>query len=108
VLQRNIRGIGVFSDAPRGLAIPGTTDGRGPILAKSKPYGGKSAHFAVELEGGNLVGRLPSGRFKATYYKPPGRPHLILSERTNTDDDELLADAFQAAVAKARELGWIV
>jgi hypothetical protein len=36
------------------------------FLAKSKPYGGKSAHFVVELEGGNLVVSLPNGRFKAT------------------------------------------
>ena len=50
---------------------------------------------------------IPNGKFRATYYKPPGR-HLILRERTKTDDDELLAEAFQAAVSKARELGWIV
>ena len=29
-------------------------------------------------------------------------------QMTTTDDDELLAEAFLAAVAKARELGWIV
>ena len=50
----------------------------------------------------------PNGKFKATYYKPPGRPNLILRERTKTDDEALVAEAFQAAVAKARELGWIV
>ena len=51
---------------------------------------------------------LLNGKFKATYYKPAGRPNLILRERTKTDDDSLPAEAFQAAVAKARELGWIV
>ena len=51
---------------------------------------------------------LPNGKFKATYYKRPGRPNLILRERTKTDDEALVAEAFQAAVAKARELGWIV
>ena len=45
---------------------------------------------------------------QATYYKPAGRSHLILRERTRTDDHELLDEAFQAAVAKVRELGWIV
>jgi hypothetical protein len=65
-------------------------------------------HFIVEVRSGNLVVSLPNGRFKATYYKPAGRPHLILRERSKTDDDELLAEAFQAALAKARELGWIV
>ena len=38
---------------------------------------------------------LPSGRFTATYDKPPGRPNLILRERTKTDDDELLAEPFK-------------
>ena len=73
-------------------------------MAKSK----KATHFLVEVREGNLVVSVPNGKFKATYYKPPGRPHLILRERSKTDDDELLAEAFQAAVAKARELGWIV
>jgi hypothetical protein len=68
----------------------------------------KSTHFIVEMRDGNLVVSLPNGGFKAIYYKPTGRPHLILRERTKTDDHELLADAFLAAVAKARELGWIV
>jgi hypothetical protein len=78
-------------------------------LAKSNRHGAKSTHFIVELRDGNLVS-LPDGKFKvkATYYKPAGRPHLILRERSKTDDDELLAEAFQAAVAKACELGWIV
>ena len=77
-------------------------------MAKSKRHGAKSTHFIVEVRSGNLVVSLPNGRFKATYYKPAGRPHLILRERSKTDDDELLAEAFQAAIAKARELGWIV
>jgi hypothetical protein len=74
------------------------------MLAKSK----KATQFVVEVREGNLVVSIPSGNFRASYYKPPGRPHLILRERTKTDDDELLAEAFQAAVSKARELGWIV
>jgi hypothetical protein len=77
-------------------------------LAKSKQQGTKSRYFIVEVRDGSIVASLPNGRFKATYYKAPGRPHLILRERTRTDDHELLAEAFQAAVAKARELGWIV
>jgi hypothetical protein len=59
-------------------------------------------------ETANLVVSLLNGKYKATYYKPPGRPNLILRERTKTDDEALVAEAFQAAVAKARELGWIV
>jgi hypothetical protein len=77
-------------------------------LAKSKRQSSKSTHFIVEVRDGNLVVSLPNGKFKATYYKPTGRPHLILRERTRTDDHEMLDEAFRTAVAKARELGWIV
>ena len=78
------------------------------VLAKSKQHGTRSTYFIVEVQEGNIVVSLPNGRFKAKYYKLVGRPHLILRERTKTDDDELLADAFQAAADKARELGWII
>jgi hypothetical protein len=78
------------------------------LLAKAKRVGKKSTHFIIEVREDNLVVSLLNGKFKATYYKPAGRPHLILRQRTKTDDDELVAEAFQAAVAKARELGWIV
>jgi hypothetical protein len=73
------------------------------ILAESKP-----AYFNVEVRGGNLVVSLPNGRFAATYYKPAGKSHLILRERTKTDDEEMVADALHVAVRRARELGWIV
>ena len=75
-------------------------------MAKAKRVGKKSTHFIIEVR--SVVVSLPTGKFRATYYKPPGRPNLILRERTKTDDEALVAEAFQAAVAKARELGWIV
>src|SRR4029077_16089523 len=78
------------------------------FLAKAKWDGKKSTHFIIEVRGADLVVSLLNGKFKATYYKPTGRPNLILRERTKTDDEALVAEAFQAAVAKARELGWIV
>ena len=78
------------------------------FLAKAKRVGQKSTHFIIEVRGANLVVSLLNGKFEATYYKPPGRPNLILREHTKTDDEALVAEAFQAAVAKARELGWIV
>ena len=77
-------------------------------MAKSIQQRVKSTHFIIEMRGGDLIVSLLNGKFKATYYKPPGRPNLILRERTKTDDDEMLDEAFRAAVAKARELGWIV
>ena len=77
-------------------------------MAKSKRPGSKSTHFIIEVRGADLVVSLLNGKFKATYYKPTGRPNLILRERTKTDDEALVSEAFQAAVAKARELEWIV
>ena len=77
-------------------------------MAKPNQHRAKSTHFIVEVRGADLVVSLLNGKFKATYYKPAGRPNLILRERTKTDDDALPAEAFQAAAAKARELGWIV
>jgi hypothetical protein len=64
--------------------------------------------FEVVEEGGNLIVTLHKPRFRAVYYKPAGQPRLILRERTKTDDQELLAEAWKAANDKARELGWIV
>ena len=46
--------------------------------------------------------------FRATYCKRPNHPQLKVRRRTETDDLEVLAQAWQAANAKARELGWIV
>jgi hypothetical protein len=47
-------------------------------------------------------------RFVVVVYKPTNQPQLILGRRSDTDDHELLARAWQAANDKARELGWIV
>jgi hypothetical protein len=65
------------------------------LLAKTKRVGKKSTHFIIEVRGIDLVVSLLNGKFKATYYKPPGRPNLILRGRTKTDDEALVAEAFQ-------------
>jgi hypothetical protein len=62
--------------------------------------------FQVQEIDGDLV--VTSGDFRAVYYKPSDHPLLVLRSRTITDDHALLARAWQAADAKARELGWIV
>ena len=46
--------------------------------------------------------------FCAAYCKRPNHPQLKIRRRTETDDNEVLARAWQAANEKARELGWIV
>jgi hypothetical protein len=68
---------------------------------------GRTRFNAVEKDS-EITISAPDDKFKASYYKPAGQPQLILLERSKTDDYELLADAWQAANDKARELGWIV
>lgn len=62
----------------------------------------------VEIEEGAIVVREPMADFAAVYYKPASEPQLILRQRTETNDYELLARVWAAANVKARELGWIV
>ena len=64
--------------------------------------------FQVEEREGEIIVMRADLLFIATYYKSANEPQLILRRRTATNDHTLLARAFQAAVAKAREFGWIV
>jgi hypothetical protein len=45
--------------------------------------------------------------FRASYCRRPHQPQLIVRRCTDTDDHEMIAQAWQAANDKARELGWI-
>ena len=64
--------------------------------------------FQVEERDGEIIVMRADLLFIATYYKRANEYQLVLRRRTATNDHALLARAFQAAVAKARELGWIV
>jgi hypothetical protein len=64
--------------------------------------------FEIEVRGKDIIVSLPSARFTAIYYKPAGQPQLILRQRSKCDDYDLLAHVYQAAVSKARRLGWFV
>ena len=66
----------------------------------------KKERLIVVARDGEIV--VSVAGFKAVYYKPTNQPQLILWRRSDTDDHELLARAWQAANDKARELGWIV
>ena len=63
--------------------------------------------FDIEVHQGAITVTSSDPAFYATYDKPSDKPHLCLRHRTYTKDHELLAQAFQAAVSEARELGWI-
>jgi hypothetical protein len=62
----------------------------------------------VAVQGHDLFITLPRSGFRAVYYKPVGEQQLILRQRTECDDDELLLQAWEAAHFKACELGWVV
>ena len=61
--------------------------------------------LVVEERGGEIIVR--SAGFRAVYYKSSRRQQLVLKGRSETNDYQLLTRAWQAANAKARELGWI-
>jgi hypothetical protein len=75
---------------------------------------GKSNNVSVEHRGDLIIVTQAGTQFTATYHKPPGQPDLMLSVATtdpHADLEEIYqfrADAFAAALLKARELGWIV
>ena len=65
--------------------------------------------FVVDArDDGLLVVTEERSAFFAMYEMRTDRPQLALVRRSPTADHELLAAAFQAAVKKARELGWTV
>ena len=61
--------------------------------------------LAVEVQGDDLTVTLPGSGFRAVYYKPTGQPQVVLRERTKTDDQEILADAWKAANAQSARVG---
>jgi len=58
--------------------------------------------FFVMVQGDEIIVTSTTG-FRAAYFKRPYHPQLVLRRRTQTDDQELLARAWQAANEKARE-----
>jgi hypothetical protein len=62
----------------------------------------------AEVRGDLIFITEPATQFYAVYSKPDGQPQLILKRRASTNDRVLLDRAWQAANAKAREMGWIV
>lgn len=67
-----------------------------------------SDDFEVGVDKGRIIIRDAATGFFAIYSKSSDRAHLLLERRKPTKDHALLARAWQAAVAKACELGWIV
>ena len=64
-------------------------------------------NFQIEVKGNNLTVTRPGSGFRAVYHKSAGQQELTLRKRTECEDHELLLQAWEAAILKARELGWI-
>ena len=67
----------------------------------------------VELDGDEIVVTKPKSAFLLAYRKSIEEPRLVLTrsqmpQTSVSSASEFRAHAFQAAVSKARELGWIV
>ena len=65
-------------------------------------------HFIADAQDDLLIVTEERSQFFAMYEKQADRPELVLVRRSPSADHALIAAAFQAAVNKARELGWIV
>jgi hypothetical protein len=63
--------------------------------------------FEVSVSGNVIVVMDPATRFYAIFSKSSDQSRLVLERRRPTTDRALLAGAWRAANAKARELGWI-
>ena len=68
----------------------------------------------VEVHGEEIIVALPLSTHKATYRKSGDSAHLIMTDASSPEDPgssltpaEFLGLAWEAANAKARELGWI-
>ena len=61
----------------------------------------------VAVRGNLIIITHPATQFFAIYAKPNNRSELVLKRRPDTGDNVLLVQVWQAAKAKARELGWI-
>jgi hypothetical protein len=70
--------------------------------------------IGVEVQGDSIIVTMPGTDFSVTYEKHADTPHLVLTHSwisetvTTPDASKFRARASKAAVAKARELGWIV
>jgi hypothetical protein len=68
----------------------------------------------VKFDGDEIVVTRPGTDYMLAYRKRPDRPNLVLTRSwvepnvASPEISEFRAQAWQAALSKARELGWIV
>ena len=73
-----------------------------------------ASEIRVDIEGDVIVASLPGTSYRALFFLSPNKRKLIQAEQLSVDKkaplyhEEFEAKAWEAANAKARELGWIV
>jgi hypothetical protein len=67
------------------------------------PEGG----LRVVVDRGDIIITQPGSDFSAVYFKPRGQPYIVTKDAPVGTED-FSARAWQTAIAKARQLGWIV
>jgi hypothetical protein len=93
------------------LDVPGVDFGRRPFGVIFPPQVSglavleKRRRLFVMVDGDEIVVTSDAGFVH--HCRRPHHPQLIVRRRTDTDDLEMVAQAWQAANDKARELGWI-
>ena len=65
------------------------------------------ADLRVVVDRDDIIITQPGSDFVAVYFKPRGQPYIVAKD-TPIGSQEFRGRAWQAAVAKARQLGWIV
>ena len=94
---------------PPGAFTKGVGFGRSPFFVVRS-----AMDLHVKFDGHEIIVTRPGTDMMTAYRKAPDRPNLVLTRSwlepnaSSPEISEFRAHAFQAAVAKARELGWIV
>ena len=61
----------------------------------------------VVVDRDDIIITQPGSDFVAIYFKPQGHPYIVAKD-TPVGTQDFRARAWQCAIAKARQLGWIV
>jgi hypothetical protein len=61
----------------------------------------------VVVDRDDIIITQPGSDFVVVYFKPRGQPYIV-AKNTPVGTQDFRARAWQSAIAKARQLGWIV
>jgi hypothetical protein len=65
------------------------------------------ADLRVVVDRDDIIITQPGSDFLAIYFKPRGHPYIVAKD-TPIGTQDFITRAWQTAIAKARQLGWMV